>query len=130
MRNAMPGLLIVALSHCDISCSSQALQNRNLDGAFALIVGMPLFLYTILYLPKVLQSRARELVAAFVYLALCIAPAWAGLRSRVGEHAAQRSRALMLSNAVMSVIVVLYGLDVIVLPSSFIQVSGMGSERH
>ena len=125
---AMLGLLLVVLMVIFLA-PPQALQNRNLDGAFALIVGVPLFLYNLLYLPKVLQSRARELVAAFVYLALCIAPAWAGFCCswRNGGQAIQRSRALMLSSALLSVIMVLYGLDVIVLPSSFIRVSGKGS---
>ena len=99
----------------------QALQNRNPDCVFALIVGVQLFLYNILFLPKVL-----ELASAFVYFALSTAPAWAGLRSRGGEHAVQRSRALMLSNVALSLFMVLWGLDAIPFPTAFMPVSWRG----
>ena len=98
---AMLGLLLVvsALKVCfsDISCLFQALQNRNLDSAFTIILWAQLFAYILLDLPKVLETGGQELVSAVVYFALCSVPAWAGFRSRGGEHAVHRSYALMLS---------------------------------
>ena len=87
-----------------------------------------MFLYSILTLPKVLETKGLELASAFVYFALSTAPAWAGFRSRDGEHAAvQRSRALMLSNVTLSLFMVLWGLDTIAFPTSFMPVSRRGA---
>ena len=82
-----------------------------------------MFLYSILTLPKVLETKGQELASAFVYFVLSTAPAWAGFRSRDGEHAVLRSRVLMLSNVALSLFIVLWGLDVIAFPISFMPVS-------
>ena len=103
------------------------LQNRRLDGAFALILWAQLFAYILLDLPRVLETRGKELVSAVVYFAICTAPAWAGLRSRGGEHAIQqRSRALMLSNVAISLLMVLWGFDMVIAPTSFMRVGVEG----
>ena len=108
--------------HCYFSFF-QAFQSRNMDGAFALITGAQLIAYITIFWSDVFETKGQELAPAFVYLALCVAPAWVGFRSRDGEHAAHRSRALMLSNAVLTLLMVLWGLDVIVFPTSFLRVS-------
>ena len=107
----------------------QAFQNRNLDSAFALILWPQLFAYILIDLPKVLETRGQELVSAVVYFALCSAPAWAGFRSRGGGHAVQRCRALMLSNVALSLLIVLWGLDMVIAPTSFMRVSGWAGGR-
>ena len=109
----------------DISCPPQALQNRNLDNVFALILWAQLFAYILLDLPRVLETRGKELVSAVVYFSLCSAPAWVGLRSGGGWHAVQqRSRALMLSNVALSLLMVLRGFDMVIAPTSFMRVGG------
>ena len=105
-----------------ILCSSQALQNRSLNGAFALFLGVQLLAYVLIYLPRILETRGKELAPAIVYSALCVTPALAGLRSRGGEHAAQRSLTLVFSNLALALLMVLWGLDFVVFPTSFMQV--------
>ena len=126
----MLGLLLVvsALKVCfsDISCLFQALQNRNLDSAFTIILWAQLFAYILLDLPKVLETGGQELVSAVVYFALCSVPAWAGFRSRGGEHAVHRSYALMLSNVALSLLMVLWGFDMVIAPTSFMRVGVEG----
>ena len=118
LQNRTPG------SHGDISCPPQALQSRTLDGAFALITGIQLFAYILVFQRNVFDVMAlSELLPAFVYLALCTAPAWAGFRAKEGEHSVQRSRALILSNIVLALLMVLWGSDVIAFPTSFMRVS-------
>ena len=85
-----------------------------------------MFLYSILTLPKVLETKGQELASAFVYFTLSTAPAWAGFHSRDGEHAGRRSRALILSNVALSLFMVLWGLDAIPFPTSFMPVSWRG----
>ena len=89
-----------------------------------------MFLYSILTLPKVLETKGLELASAFVYFALSTAPAWAGFHSRGGEHAGRRSRALMLSNVALSLFMVLWGLDVIAFPTAFMPVSWLGGGMY
>lgn len=109
-------------------CPFQALRNRSPDGAFALITGAQILAYSLSFLlPKVLEPshRVRELLPAVLYLALCTAPAWVGFRSREdGARALRRSCALLLSNAALSLLMVLYGLDVMLFTTPFLRVSG------
>ena len=85
---------------------------------------MQLSSYILVFLPKFLETRGSELIPPFLYLVACIAPAWAGFRARDGEHAVQRSRALMLSNVILALVMVLLGLDVLTFPTSFMRVGG------
>ena len=71
-----------------------------------------------------MATKGVELLAPVIYIAVCIAPAWAGFRARDGEHAVQRSRALMLSNVVLALVMVLLGLDMLTFPTSFMRVGG------
>ena len=124
------GFILVVLKVCcsDISCPPQALQNQNLDNAFALILWAQLFTYILIDLPKVLETGGQELVSAVIYFVLSTAPAWAGLRSRGGEHAVHRSRALMLSNVALSLLMVLWGFDMVIAPTSFMRVGWRAGE--
>ena len=122
------GVSRTVMFHGDFPCPPQALQNRNLDVAFALVLWAQLFAYILINLPNVLETRGQALVSAVVYFALCSAPAWAGFRSRGGEHAVQRSRALVLTNIAVSLLMLLWGFDLVIAPTSFMRVGGRAGE--
>ena len=126
MLQCLARCLLSSTRYSEMPCPSQALQSRNLDCVYALIMGVQLIAYVLVTLNKVLETSGREMMPALVYFTLCTAPAWACLRSRGGEQAVRRSRTLMLSNIAMSLFLVLWGLDMIPFPTAFMPVSWRG----